>query len=101
MLNKNNKELKANFECIESQTKAPLKQYISLFNFNPKVDASTSCNDLIDISYSPLCNEKCIENIFVEPSNGLIAQENDKLKQEAQEVLGKTKGQESCPTSSR
>ena len=35
MLNKEHDELKAKFKFIESQTKVPLKQFTSIFNFNP------------------------------------------------------------------
>ena len=73
LLNKEHEEIKSKFECIESQTKVHLKQSTSLFNFKPKVDASASCDDLIDLPSSPLYNEKCIENVVVESSNELIA----------------------------
>ena len=86
LLNKEHEELKAKFECIESQPKVPLKQSTSLFNFNPKVDASTSCNDLVDISSSSLCNEICVKNVVVETCDDLIAQENDELKQEVEKL---------------
>ena len=81
MLNKEHEELKAKFECIESQSKAPLEQSISLFNFNPKVDSSTSCDDLIALSSLLFCNEICIEIVVIESSNNLVGQENDELKQ--------------------
>ena len=45
-----------------------------------RVDASTSCIDLIDNSCSNPCNEECYENIVVESYDDLIAKENDKLK---------------------
>ena len=86
MLNKEHDEHKANFECIVSQTKVPLKQSSSLFNYNPKVDASTSCDDLIILSSSPFCNEICVENVVIESSNNPNAQENDELKQEVKKV---------------
>ena len=63
-----------------------MKQSTSLFNFKTKVDASTSCDDLIDLSSSPFCNEKCIENVVVESSNELIAQENGELKKEMEKL---------------
>ena len=85
MLNKEHEELKAKFECIEYQTKLPLKQATSLFNYNPKVDASASYDDLYALSSSPLCNEICIKNV-VQSSNNLISQENDKLKQEVENI---------------
>jgi hypothetical protein len=43
-----------------------------------KVDASTSCIDLIDESCSPYCNE----NFVVETCDCIIAKKNDELKQE-------------------
>jgi hypothetical protein len=43
-----------------------------------KVDASTSCIDLIDESCSPSCNE----NVIVDTSDSLIGKKNDELKQE-------------------
>jgi hypothetical protein len=43
-----------------------------------KVDASTSCIDLIDESCSPPCNE----NVVVETCDCLIGKKNDELKQE-------------------
>jgi hypothetical protein len=43
-----------------------------------KVDASTSCIDLIDVSCSPSCNE----NVVVETCDPLIGKKNDELKQE-------------------
>ena len=95
MLNKEHDELKAKFECIESQTKVPLKQSISLFNFNPKVDTYTSCDDLIDLSSLPLCNEIYVKNVVVEICDGLIAQENDELGQEVEKLkkdLARLKG---------
>ena len=45
-----------------------------------RVDASTSCIDLIDESCSNPCNEKFYENVFVESCDDLIAKENDELK---------------------
>ena len=60
---------------------------------NSKVDASTSCLDLINES-NP-CNEKCFENVIVESCDDLIAKENDELKQEVQRFmknLAKLKG---------
>jgi hypothetical protein len=43
-----------------------------------KVDASTSCIDLIDESCSPSCNENVVE----ETCDSLIGKKNDELKQE-------------------
>ena len=75
LLNKEHEELKEKFEGIESHPKVHLKHSTSLFNFNPKVDAFTSCDDLIDLSNPPLCNETCVENVVIESSNNLIARE--------------------------
>ncbi|RLN12513.1 hypothetical protein C2845_PM09G01270 [Panicum miliaceum] len=52
-----------------------------------KVDASTSCIDLIDKSCSNPCNEKCFENVIVESCDDLIAKENDELKQEVERLM--------------
>ena len=41
-----------------------------------RVDASTSCIDLIDES----CSNPCNENVVVESCDDLIAKENDELK---------------------
>jgi hypothetical protein len=43
-----------------------------------KVDASTSCIDLIDESCSPYCNE----NVVLQTCDYLIGKKNDELKQE-------------------
>ena len=52
-----------------------------------KVDASTSCIDLIDESCSNSCNEKCNENVVVESCDDLIVKENDELKQEVERLM--------------
>ena len=52
-----------------------------------RVDASTSCIDLIDESCSNPCNEKCNENVIVESCDDLIAKENDELKQEVERPM--------------
>jgi hypothetical protein len=56
-----------------------------------KVDASTSCIDLIDESCSPSCNE----NVVVEKCDCLIGKTNDELKQEVKcpREVGKLDGQ--------
>ena len=54
-----------------------MKQSMPNTNSNSKVDASTSCFNLIDES-NP-CNEKSYENIVVEPCD-LIAKKNNELK---------------------
>ena len=51
-----------------------------------RVDASTSCIDLIDDSCSNPCNERCNENVVVESCDDLIAKENDELKQEVERL---------------
>ena len=52
---------------------------------NSKVDASTSCLDLIDES-NP-CNEKCFENVVVESCDDLIAKENEELNKEVKSLM--------------
>ena len=52
-----------------------------------RVDASTSCVDLIDESCSNPCNEKCNENVVVESYDDLIAKKNDELKQEVERLM--------------
>jgi hypothetical protein len=57
-----------------------------------KVDASTSCIDLIDESCSPYCNE----NVVVDTYDCLIGKKNDELKQEVKWLrreVGKLDGQ--------
>jgi FtsZ-binding cell division protein ZapB len=62
-----------------------------------KVDASTSCIDLIDESCSPSCNK----NVVVEKCDCLISKKNDELKQEVKwlperlaSLMGKGKNDE-------
>jgi len=86
LLSKKYEESKSKFESIKDtndflETKESTPSTIS----NPKVDASTSCLDLIDES-NP-CNEKCFENIVVESCDDLIAKENNELKQEVQSLM--------------
>jgi hypothetical protein len=64
---------------------------------SPRVDASTSCIDLIHESCSPSCNE----NVVVETCNSLIGKKNDELKQEVKwlrerlaSLMGKGKSDE-------
>jgi len=66
-----------------------------------KVNASTSCIDLIDESCSNPCNEKCYENVCVGSCNDLIAKENDELKQEVKRLMKNLARQEQCPNFSR
>ena len=81
LLGKEHKELNLK---IESFTKIndslETKQSSSSTNSISKVDASTSCIDLIDESCSNPCNEKCHEDVFVESCDDLIAKKNDELK---------------------
>ena len=64
-----------------------MKQSTPNTNSNSKVDASTSCFDLIDESFSNPCNEKCHEDVFVESCDDLIAKKNDELKQEVERLM--------------
>ena len=64
-----------------------LKQTIPCAIPISRIDASTSCIDLIDESCSNSCNEKCYENIVVESCDDLIAKENDELKQEVERLM--------------
>ena len=52
-----------------------------------RIDASTSCIDLIDDSCSNPCNEKCYENVVVESCDDLIAKKDDELKQEVERLM--------------
>ena len=61
------------------------KQSTLSINSISKVDASTSCFDLIDES-NP-CNEKCFEDVIVESCDDHIAKENDDLKQEVERLM--------------
>jgi hypothetical protein len=93
-------ELKAKLESNETKTSnsfdldessIPCEIPIS------KVDASTSCIDLIDESCSPSYNE----NVVVETCDSLIGKKNDELKQEVKwlrerltSLMGKGKNDE-------
>ena len=78
LLSKEHEELKSKFESINNTNDfLEMKQSTPSTNSNSKVDASTSCFNLIDES-NP-CNEKCFENIVVEPCD-LIAKKNNELK---------------------
>ena len=61
------------------------KQSTPSTNSISKIDASTSCFDLIDESNS--CNEKCFEDVIVESCDDHIAKENDDLKQEVERLM--------------
>jgi len=52
-----------------------------------KVDASTSCNDLIYNSCLHLWHEKYFENFVVESCDDLIARDKDELKQEVERLM--------------
>jgi hypothetical protein len=81
LLSKECDELKSKFESNDTKTsnffeldESSIPCAISI----SKVDASTSCINLIDESFSPSCNE----NIVVETCDSLISKKNDELKQE-------------------
>ena len=87
MLSKEHEELKLKIESITKETNDSLemKQPIPCAIPISKVDASTSCIDLIDKS-NP-CNEKCFEDVVVESCDNLITKENDELKQEVHRLM--------------
>ena len=66
LLSKEHEELKSKFQSINN-TNDSLKTKQSTPSTNPisKVDAPTSCNDLINKSCSNPCNEECNENVIV------------------------------------
>ena len=78
----------ANSNCLARSMKYDTNDLLKMKQTIPcvipisRVDASTSCIDLIDDSCSNPCNEKCYENVIVESCDDLIAKENDELKQE-------------------
>ena len=75
MLGKEHEELKLKIESIiKINDSLETKQSTPSTNSISKVDASTSCFDLIDES-NP-CNEKCFEDVIVESCDDLIAKEN-------------------------
>ena len=85
-LAKSNEELKLKIESInDANDFLETKHSTPSTSLNSKVDASTSCLDLIDVS-NP-CNEKCFEDVIIEPCDDLIAKENDELKQEIQRLM--------------
>ena len=87
MLSKEHEELKLKIESITKETNDSLetKQSIPCEISISKVD--NSCIDLIDESCSNPYNEKCYENVVVESCDDLIANENDKLKQEVEMLM--------------
>jgi hypothetical protein len=100
MLSKECDELKSKLESIKTKTsnsfevdESSIPCAISI----SKVDASTSCMDLIDESCSPSCNE----NVVVEKCDCLIGKKDDELKQEVKwlrerlsSLMGKGKNDE-------
>ena len=81
LLSKECDELKSKLESNETKTSNSFElDETSIPCAIPisKVDASTSCIDLIDESCSPSCHE----NVVVETCDYLIGKENDELKQE-------------------
>ena len=86
LLSKEHEELKLKFESINNTNDfLEMKQSTPNTNSNSKVDASTSCFDLIDES-NP-CNEKCFEDVIVESYDNHIAKENDELKQKVERLM--------------
>jgi hypothetical protein len=77
LLSKEHKELKLKIESIKNETNDSLEMEHSIPCQIPifKVDASTSCIDLIDESFSNPCNEKCFDNVVVESCDDLIGKE--------------------------
>ena len=87
-LSKEHEELKLKFESInDTNDLLEMKQTIPCAIPISRIDASTSCIDLIDESYSKPCNEKCYENVIIESCDDLIAKENDELKQEVERLM--------------
>jgi hypothetical protein len=88
LLSEKHEELKLKIESVNDTNKfLKMKQSIPCAIPISKVDASTSCIDLIDDYCSKLYNEKCFENVFVESCDDHIAKENDELKQEVEMLL--------------
>ena len=75
MLSKEHEELKLKIEGITKETNDSLEMEQSIPYTIPisKVDASTSCIDLVDESCSNPCNEKYYETVVVESCDDLIA----------------------------
>jgi hypothetical protein len=81
LLSKECDELKSKLESNETKTSNSFKLDESSIPCAipiSKVDASTSCIDLVDESCSPFCNE----NVVVETCDCLIAKKIYELKQE-------------------
>jgi hypothetical protein len=100
LLSKECDELKSKFESNETKTSNSFELDESSIPCAipiSKVDASTSCIDLIDESCSPSCNE----NVVVETCDSLIGKKNDELKEEVkwlrerlESLMGKSKDDE-------
>jgi hypothetical protein len=94
LLSKEWDELKSKLESNETKTSNSFEideTFIPCAIPISKVDASTSCIDLIDESFSPSCHE----NVVVETCDYLIGKENDELKREVKwlrERLGNLMG---------
>jgi len=86
LVGKEHEELKLKIESInDANDFLKTKQSTPSTSSNSKVDASTSCLDLINES-NP-CNEKCFENVIVESCDDLIAKKNEELKQEIETLM--------------
>jgi hypothetical protein len=100
LLSKECDELKAKLESNETKTSNSFELNETSLPFAipiSKIDASTSCIDLIDESCSPSCNE----NVVVEKCDCLIGKKNDELRQEVKwlrerlaNLMGKGKNDE-------
>ena len=88
MLGKEHEEINLKIESFtKNNDSLEKKQTIPCAIPISRVDASTSCIDLIDESCSNPCNEKCNENVVVKSCDDLIAKENDELKQEVERLM--------------
>jgi hypothetical protein len=77
LLSKEHEELKLKFKSInDTNDFLEMKQTIPFAIQISRVDASTSCIDLINES----CSNQCNENVVVQSCDDLIAKENDELK---------------------
>jgi FtsZ-binding cell division protein ZapB len=85
LLSKECDELKSKLESNETKTSNSFELDASSIPCAipiSKVDASSSCINLIDESCSPSCNE----NVVVEKCDCLIGKKNDELKQEVKSL---------------
>ena len=86
LFSEKHEKLKLKIESInDTNNSLETKQSTHSTKSNSKVDASTSCIDLIDES-NP-CNEKCFEDVVVESCDNLITKKNDELKQEVHRLM--------------